>query len=598
MVLDTDTSPMARCRRCGQLNERADRFCARCGHTLAPSIPSQRNGTGGISAPGPTAAVHSSKITRFLCAAAHLDPTFAHAAIAEYLIEPTRALPRSEGVDSTAVLRDAVAARRRGKIRDALLLFVIVIFAAVDFYAAVIWFVIAWLVAAAVSARRRGPIIVSLVVAVLLGAVLVYLLRTHALADLGITTTGPSNGDLIVGLLFLMIVYGIVAVDEFTVEALVRERFRESTFQPDANQLAPSWERTVRTLGLGDFATPLQRVAMADAPTQTTAAVADVVVHRTTVPFVGSGSLKADQTLALELLAGDEDVGAPRPFTAIELADYVTAAVRALRGSTPLSPSSRLANLTVSEKVFIPATRLVGGLLGPRAAPVLVDSERPPARTMPLDVARALADAPLESARYYRCFRIESWESDIITSTHFSASTDQQVLYLEWTHNVLYPVRRQYRSIDHPTTVHHALRAATIAVTLPRFALQRLKNVIHWFRRIPRRPGEFVPERYGSGSSLRELAADSGWHNYFQEADIVRYIRLVEQTIFRAIGDFLAERGYSVTDVLDVARTKISNNITISGGIFSGTAIGIGSTRQNNAPPPQQQQTNRGHSEP
>jgi hypothetical protein len=69
------------------------------------------------------------------------------------------------------------------------------------------------------------------VVAALLGTFLVYLLRTQVLADqladLGITTTGPSSRDLNVGLLFLLIVYGIVAVDEFTVEALVREGFRE-----------------------------------------------------------------------------------------------------------------------------------------------------------------------------------------------------------------------------------------------------------------------------------------------------------------------------------------------------------------------------------
>jgi hypothetical protein len=585
MALDTDTNPLARCRRCGQLNEPADRFCARCGDAVTPPIPSQRTAMphrGG----GPAPAVDPGKITRFLCAAAHLDPAFARAAIAEYLVEPTRALPHADGVDSAAVLRDAVAARRRGKIRDAVLLFVMVIFFALDFYAAVVWLVIAWLVAAAVTARRRGPILVALAIAVLLGAVLVYLLRIHAFAQFGITTSGPSNGNLVAGLLFLLVVYGIVALDGFVVEALVRERFRESTFAHDATGLAPGWERTVRTLGLGDFAAPLRRVAAVDAETPISATVADVVVYRTTIPFVGCGSLKADQTLALELIAGDADDRAPRPFTAIELTDHVTAAVRALRGSTSLSPSGRLADLSVVERVFVPAARLVGGLAGTRAAAVLIDVERPPARVMPVAVARSLADSPLESARYYRCFRIESWESDIVTSSHFSASTDKRTLYLEWTHNVLYPVKRQYRSIDHPTTVHHALHAATVAVTLPRYAWQRLKNVLDWYRRIPHRPGEIVPERYGSAISLRELAADNGWHNYFQEADIVRYIRLVEQAIFRSVGDFLAERGYSISDVLDVARTKISNNITISGGTFTGTAIGIGSTRQSSTQPP------------
>jgi len=59
-------------------------------------------------------------------------------------------------------------------------------------------------------------------------------------------------------------------------------------------------------------------------------------------------------------------------------------------------------------------------------------------------------------------------------------------------------------------------------------------------------------------------------------------VQVVEQTLFRAVSDFLVERGYSVVDVLDVAKAGISNSITIKGGDFSNAAIGIGRTSQGN----------------
>lgn len=51
--------------------------------------------------------------TRHLCAAAHVNSAFADGAVREFLSEPTRAVAPSPGIDSAAVLREAVAARAR-----------------------------------------------------------------------------------------------------------------------------------------------------------------------------------------------------------------------------------------------------------------------------------------------------------------------------------------------------------------------------------------------------------------------------------------------------------------------------------------------------
>ncbi|NKE62878.1 hypothetical protein FXN61_41615, partial [Lentzea sp. PSKA42] len=89
-----------------------------------------------MSSPAATKGSDSPKLrddtTRFLCGAAHRDEEFADSAIREYLVEATRSIPRSPGVNAGAVLREAVGARTRRKVRDALLLAlaVVVLFAA------------------------------------------------------------------------------------------------------------------------------------------------------------------------------------------------------------------------------------------------------------------------------------------------------------------------------------------------------------------------------------------------------------------------------------------------------------------------------------
>lgn len=68
----------------------------------------------------PSGEHHASRddTTRYLCAAAHLDAKFADAAIKEFLVEPTRALPPSPGFRAEFVLAEAAAARVRRKLRD------------------------------------------------------------------------------------------------------------------------------------------------------------------------------------------------------------------------------------------------------------------------------------------------------------------------------------------------------------------------------------------------------------------------------------------------------------------------------------------------
>ncbi len=51
--------------------------------------------------------------TRYLCAASYLDPGYSRRAITEFLVEPTRPVPPSPGLDAGRVLTEAVRARAR-----------------------------------------------------------------------------------------------------------------------------------------------------------------------------------------------------------------------------------------------------------------------------------------------------------------------------------------------------------------------------------------------------------------------------------------------------------------------------------------------------
>src|SRR5882757_2358101 len=153
------------CWRCREVNPGGDKFCQVCGASLV-----QRDNT-----------------TRYLCAAAQLSEAYANSAIREFLVEPLRAIPPAPGVDTTAVLREAVASRARRRIRDGVLLALLAVLLFAGPVLFVPWLVFALLLALLLGRfhfSRRGTIIAVVVVAV--GAVLVAILASLGFAALAI----------------------------------------------------------------------------------------------------------------------------------------------------------------------------------------------------------------------------------------------------------------------------------------------------------------------------------------------------------------------------------------------------------------------------
>jgi len=109
MTIEIDAGGGVTCPRCSSVNRAGDQFCTRCGEAIAeqasqPPAPLTSLGTGRHSIAGPTgppsvsASAQWDATTRYLCAAVHLDSDFSDAAIAEFLVEPFRAIPPRQGL--------------------------------------------------------------------------------------------------------------------------------------------------------------------------------------------------------------------------------------------------------------------------------------------------------------------------------------------------------------------------------------------------------------------------------------------------------------------------------------------------------------------
>lgn len=597
MTTDSKTGDELTCWHCSFLNQPGSRSCGRCGEAivhLRPMPPTRLTSAEGRSTHrrGRTPdfpATQRDATTRYLCAAAHLDPEFGDAAIAEFLVEPVRAISPAPGVDAAAVLRDAVAARARRRIRDGVLLLLLVILPFVSLSASVVWLIVA-LVSAGLggaATRRRRDAIPALVVAgiAVLGIVLLPQLA-GPLLYYGVLPDAVNVPVVMLGLLILV----VIGIDEFTVHHLVYTSFRPNRFVPDGQHADSGWERIVRTLGHVPFRIPLARVAAADERGPQNKDQADVVVHRGFSPFVGAGKQIHREIVTLPLEPADDDrtysgntLSQPRRISVVELHQHVASAIDKLRSPSSIGPGHRLKDLMKREQVLMAADRLVANLDTQPHPAVLPDLDHAPAAQMPAAAAHHLADNPPEWARYYQCFRIEAWDRDLTTSCYLHAGTDQRMLFLEWTFCVLLPIKEGYRDIDRfQDPVGPPLRRSLMELlVLPATVVRRLRSLFHHFVPLVQREGEVVPAKYGAGESLRELAAARNVQTYFQDVDVERYVKIMDSALFRAVGEYLQDRGYSVVEFMKLADRTV-NTLNINGGTFLGSAVGFGNTAQGN----------------
>ncbi|MGW4523688.1 hypothetical protein [Amycolatopsis sp. NPDC004378] len=566
MTVGAGTRRNQNCWRCREINLPGDGFCQRCGASL----------------------VTRDNTTRYLCAAAQISEDYANAAMREFLVEPLRSIPPAPGVDNASVLREAVASRARRRIRDAALLVLVLVFLFVDPSLLVFWVVTAVVLAVLpwrFRVRRAGDYVVAVgllaAAAIVMGADVAggFGELSGSASGLPYSISPPAAEDSVVRtvvltILLTVLIAGVLLADRLVVRFLVFGRFRRGTFVADGRASASEWERRLRGLGLDAFDQPLERVVAAEEGGAGHEDSADVVVHRGFSPFVGAGIPVHRQVITLPLDSSD-DGAVPRGISVTELQQHVGAAIEQLKETSSLGPGRRLEHLTHREQVLVPADRLV---VDHRSVPeVLAGLDRPPARRLPLERARALADSVVEWARYYRCYRVESWDRDLTTSCYLHAGTDQRMLYLEWQFLALLPIDPEFRAIDrHPSTARLLGHTLVDLWLLPATMCHRAASVVRPFKPLRQDHDEVVPAKYGADRSLRELAQADRVQSYFQDVDAERYVKILDATLFRAVGQYLQDRGYSVVEFMKLA-DPVVNSYDMRGSTFVDSAVGTNS---------------------
>jgi hypothetical protein len=528
--------------------------------------------------------------TRYLCAAAHLNPSYADAAIKEFLVEPTRSVPPSPGVNAAAVLAEALAARARTKLRDAALLALAVVFALTTplplLVAGVVLSVLVSL--PMLSAGGVGPVVRTgqsktlLVVAGLVAvAVVIFLVfLTSGLAQRNTYSYGQpastgASGAVKTGLSVLAAtaMLTIFISDRLAVWSLLTTRFRRSASGSLTGDL-----RDIHRFSPRRFIDQLRRYHAAGQDGSAAEPSVPLVVYRGYSPFVGAGVEYEPWSTALPLvrLPDQPADGSAETLTTSVLYDRIRAEMAELVRATPLTPGRRLRELKVFDQVIVSARELVDHFDERDTVTSYFDAYGTPKSSLWMERAKQLEADPQEWARYYLCFQVETWDRDLVVSVYLHVAVDEGTLYLEWTPCLLYPIDRRYQEIDSlPTSRWTPARQALLdLIRLPASIPGRIANLLSSFRPLPREPGTLDPRWYGSLQSLRELAAGRNVHDYFQRADVERYTKILDSRFIAAVSRIMREFGYSSAAFEEQAAAIVTNNVSFNGNYNAPVVVG------------------------
>lgn len=530
--------------------------------------------------------------TRHLCAAAHLSRDFADAALRELLVEPTRPAAPAPGVDTAAVLTEALAARLRTDVVDVLVLVLL----GLTFFLALPLSVL-WITAALVlslpklvrlwratrerngTARRVRPVrtaVAFLTVLFSLGPVISTIGTKGGLEGLA-----EDASEDVTGLVLLALAFMVLLANRLAIAQHVTERFG-----PLRRGAGRPFDRVLLRLAPGLAARIEQRhgTALRLAPgVSEEDDLVPLLVHRGYNPFVGAGDIHEPWTVAVPLERRSEDGPAGGSLDTATLLDGITSKVTDLRAASPLSPSGRLGALGADDYVVVSAEGLVDHLRYPASAHYLQRPGVPPYTHVPRSHAHELRDNPMEWSRFYRRFSVETWDRDLVLSVFVHVAMDDSTLYLEWTPCVLRPVSAELKSVDsEPASAWVPVgRALLDLVLLPASTLSRVVRLATRPRPLPPDRGRVDADKYGSLLTLREMAADTEVHSYFQQADVERYSHLLRTRVTLAVSDILRTAGYHTASFDQQVQSVVNNTVNTvtvaDGGTLSGPVLQSGS---------------------
>ncbi|MFC4492712.1 hypothetical protein ACFPA8_00990 [Streptomyces ovatisporus] len=286
-------------------------------------------------------------------------------------------------------------------------------------------------------------------------------------------------------------------------------------------------------------------------------------------PFVGAGVPYKPWSFALELRRKKEfEHGVPAQgethLSNRHVLGMIMPRLVALREAAARTSRDRLRDLEIEEFVYMPSgVRRDSGVYSPES------------------VQGHLGEAVEEGGEARRHFirvRVGAWEEQVVVSLLVRVHTQGGMLVLEVVPHVLGPVAESFREVDAVVErqAEGLLREGVLAIlTAPALtaaagisALRALFSVCRVWLSSPEHAAPDAPL-----VSIRELASTSEL-SLFQEMDVSRYIKTVQDRIASGVRDALEQHGYR-TDRFEQQIVNVRD-----GGVFiqgmSGGAVATG----------------------
>ncbi len=563
-----------------------------------PTLPHSVTATTSAIPPVDTAAYTRSEATRLLCAGAYLDTEFRKAAITELIEHPKRIASPSLGYDVATVLRHCLRARHMDVKAAVLVLAVLLsetvialsllggsatldstftwpfdsLFDAaaqdnpspeVTGVAALFSLNLLLLVGPLSRLRqkllgRKGPLVtmviggtvnpasrffanllglVNLTLTVLwITPVCVFLLQRHFLAALAVLAL-PA-------LIIAIGVWHRLALSRVLWTELSRQSFTGKA--PKDPLLAKRHDDVLDSVSEEQFS-PL-------------------VLYNDDNPFLGAGQSYRPWSLALEL---ERVPGAPNeaePLDGRRVLDLITPQLLRLAEVSSRTSRDRLKDLELQECVFLPAT-------------------------LPPDVwhtdslyqnktVRAHLDASVgegaEQRRHFLRIRVGGWDEEVVITVFVRVHTQGDLLILEVLPHVLPPLRKSFHEVDSLTarSTRFPVSALVTAPAMSMAVLARGTDAMNsWWVE------NFGPATRETQEAPRISVRESGSRetgSMFQEMDVSRYVRTIQDRIISGAQQALVEAGYKTEtfqqQVVNVSRGGVYIGGSMSGSIATGTA--------------------------
>ncbi|MEU1042435.1 hypothetical protein [Streptomyces sp. NPDC005907] len=260
---------------------------------------------------------------------------------------------------------------------------------------------------------------------------------------------------------------------------------------------------------------------------------------------------------------GPPDGAAPVRLTNRQIIDLVRPKLEALRESAALTSRDRLKDLEIEEFVYLPSG--VGrseGVYGAESA-----------RTH----AEGAVDEGGEARRHFLRVRIGAWDEQVVVSVLVRVHTQGRMLVLEVVPHVLGPIVAEYRHVDLIASrredealrevVRTLLSGPATNVVAGISAVRTLAQCLHtWLAHREQGPPD------APLASVRELGSTDGL-SLFQEMDVSRYIKTVEDRIASGVREALRRSGCE-TGSFEQNIVNVSAGGQFIGQMSGGTAVG------------------------